>query len=221
MATNPTPIPIPTHSVPPGIDIGAYRRRTRLLHTTRVYAASWDLTSAVISAWEGAHIDTSDDDQRNDGDDDDVGGCRYTPLRCYGTIYGRDTGEGERGGNTLEGGRHRRGWQDEDRDTGSAPRRRRTHPFRLRRTTRGCNECTQNHGPTTIASPTTVHLGEHQHRRPLHHGSPPAFSYWRIPHYLGGGLRTRRVRGSQRPGRRGSLPHSDPNPFRPISIPTA
>ncbi|KAK0246506.1 hypothetical protein EDD85DRAFT_804438, partial [Armillaria nabsnona] len=178
--TNPTPIPIPTHSVPPGIDIGAYRRRTRLPQTTRVYAASWDLTSAVILA----HDD--DDDQRDDGDDD-VGGCRYTPLRCYGTIYGRHTGEGERGGNTLE----------------------------------GCNECTQNHGPTTIASPTAAHLGEHQHRHPLHHGSPPAFSYWRIPHYLGGGLCTHRVRGSQRPGCRGSLPYSDPNPFCPISIPTA
>ncbi|PBK88963.1 hypothetical protein ARMGADRAFT_1167750 [Armillaria gallica] len=56
------PIPIPTHSVLPGIDIGAYRHCTRLPHTTRVYATSWDSTSAVISAWEGlpkVHIDTT------------------------------------------------------------------------------------------------------------------------------------------------------------------
>ncbi|PBL04511.1 hypothetical protein ARMGADRAFT_1057234 [Armillaria gallica] len=59
------PLPWPQISHPhslstPGIDIGAYRRRTRLPHTTRVYAASWDSTSAVISAWEGlpkAHMD--------------------------------------------------------------------------------------------------------------------------------------------------------------------
>ncbi len=62
MATNPTPIPIPTHPVPPGIDIGTYCRRIRLLHTTRMYAVSEDSTSAVISAWEGlpkAHIATT------------------------------------------------------------------------------------------------------------------------------------------------------------------
>ncbi|PBK93590.1 hypothetical protein ARMGADRAFT_1030188 [Armillaria gallica] len=53
MATNPTPIPISTHPVPPSIDIGAYCCRTRLLHTTRVYAASEDSTSADISAREG------------------------------------------------------------------------------------------------------------------------------------------------------------------------
>ncbi|PBK59296.1 hypothetical protein ARMSODRAFT_983115, partial [Armillaria solidipes] len=48
-----TPNPIPTPPSTCHIDIGANRCRIRLLRTTREYTMPRDLTSAVISAWEG------------------------------------------------------------------------------------------------------------------------------------------------------------------------
>ncbi|PBK81102.1 hypothetical protein ARMGADRAFT_1091649 [Armillaria gallica] len=150
-------------------------------------------------AIKGANSYDHDDDQRDNGDNDNVGGGGYTPLRCYEAIQRRDVREGELGGNTLEGGRHQGGWRDEDRDAGGTRQRRRTCLFELQCSTRGCNECAQNHDLMTITVPTTAHLAERQHRHPLHYGSPPASSYWKIPHYLGGGLRTRRVQGPTMP----------------------
>ncbi len=77
----------------------------------------------------------------------------------------------------------------------------------------------------TITLPTTTaHLAEGQHRHPLHHGSPPASSYWRIPHYLGGGLRTRRAQGPMmsRSSWVATLFRSSPLPprFHPYSLST-
>ncbi|KAK0243668.1 hypothetical protein EDD85DRAFT_1017490 [Armillaria nabsnona] len=184
MATNPTPIPIPIHPVPPA--------------STSVPIAAVRDFHTLQEAIKGAHSHNDDNDQRDNGDDDD----------------GRDVEEGELGGNTLEDGGMKIGMPAAHDDDGHAllsfdvrlkgamdvPRTMILRPLPCPPLPASPN--------VNIGIPCTMDLPQ-----PPHTGEFPIIC---VGDYVPA------VRKDPRcPGHRGSLPYSDPHPFRPVFIPTA